>query len=714
MWNVTFRTTSLCPEMYTASHSTPGVNRATLMRAVLLIVLCLTGTTALSQVRRERGGNAPTTIAGTTSSSLPHAGAGADNPFTSGDSISTRDSNAVRGLVYHKETPDSVLLHKVFMLRYREQAVKIDETWYPVLSPTGVQADRLDAADDNYYLSKGGVGQPHYGIFPTLATGTSDYLMADPNAGYAKRPQNIWLYQTMTPYTTLGYQSSLDKDYQVHIAHTQNVQPGWNLSFDYDLICPKGVYTASGVKNHYLDATTNYFSADSRLQIVGGIIWQSFNIEENGGIADDAYFTEQLQSNRAGVPVRLYNSGTRHRETAAFARVLYNMVKQQPSYRQRDSLTVRTINDTLSVIDTVKLTDTIFPTRPIMLNAGVFGVEANYDHRKRVFADSTMWDDRSLTLFWTNDAYPDYRWRNPVKLMLGIKPQIIRYSIDGRPKEEIVNRLAPFANVDIALGPCTLHGVASMGDPAEEYDYHMSGRLEVPLSACHDSAGDNTLNLTAAVQQENPCVRHMSDAFYNQGLALDMIKSERYEIQFASGEWLDLTLRANHMSHNVWSDTSLTVYQGSSPLWLYQTALTARIAAGWFHLDMLQLVQHSTDPVQMPVPLWASKNSIYAEVMLFARALTLQTGVDLRYHTAFLSPTYDYRTGLFVHQDETTVGNYLWGDIFVNIQVKRASIYLKAGHVNALWETSPNYFMLPHYPGRKFGLYWGINWKFFD
>ena len=63
---------------------------------------------------------------------------------------------------------------------------------------------------------------------------------------------------------------------------------------------------------------------------------------------------------------------------------------------------------------------------------------------------------------------------------------------------------------------------------------------------------------------------------------------------------------------------------------------------------------------------------------------------------------------------DTEVGDYIWADVFLNLQVKRASIYLKAGHLNALWENRPRYFLLPHYPGQKFGLFWGLTWHFFD
>ncbi|MBR4229637.1 MAG: hypothetical protein IKR83_02885 [Bacteroidales bacterium] len=632
-----------------------------------------------------------------------------DNPLGMGDSTQ-RDTNAVRGLVYHKETPDSVLRSKVFMFHYSPTAVKIDELWNPELSPTGVQlADRLDALNGNYYLGKGCVGQPHYAVFPTFADGLVTRLQPDPNEGYAKRYDNIWLYQTMTPYTVLAYHSSLDKDYQVNIAHTQNIRPGWNIAFDYNLICPEGVYTSSGVKNHYLDATTNYFSPDSRLQAAAGIIWQSFNIDENGGIADDTYFTNQLQSNRAGIPVRLYDSGTRHRETAAFARASYNLVQQVDRYRHRDSLAIRTIADTITIVDTIRITDTIHPTHPRTFNAGVLAMELNYDRRKRAFLDSTLWIQRSATFFWTNDAYPDHRWQNPVKMTAGFTFEHVTSRVDNYAETNDYSLFDPFANIDIAIGPGTLGLEGELGLGTEP-EHRIALTIELPF----DSAGNTVLLLSAANQLRIPDDRMVLDAEQRQNLMLRRQRSDRFEVGLTSGEWLSLMARATHLSHNLWYDTALIVHEGSTPLWLYQAAITARLHAGWFHFDMQQLLQHSTDQEQMPVPLWASKNSIYAELHLFGRALTLQTGADLRYHTAFHAPAYDYSTGLFCHQDETMIGNYIWGDLFVNIQVKRASIYLKAGHLNALWESNPTYFILPHYPGRKFGLYWGITWKFFD
>ncbi len=629
-----------------------------------------------------------------------------NNPFAD-DSTRNADSNAVRGLVYYKATPDSVLRSRVFMFHYSPLEVKINELWNPTLDPTGVQfSNRLDALNGDYYLGKGIVGQPHCSLFPTLDGPLSSQLQPDPNIGYAKRSDNIWLYQTMTPYTLLSYHSSLDKDYQLRIAHTQNIQPGWNLAFDYNLISPQGVYTSSGVKNHYLDATTNYFSPDSRLQAVLGIIWQSFNIDENGGISDDSYLT--VSANRAGVPVNLYNSGTRHRESQLFGRASYNLVRQTDRYLQRDSIMPRRINDSVTVMDTVHLVDTIPLGRPHVLNAGVIGLSLDRDRRKRVFSDSTMWTLSSATLYWTNDAYPDHRWRNPLKITAGLYFESVNAIIWSDTMH--YSRLLPFASAQLALGRSSLTGEAMVEMAAGQQDYRYSATFDIPF----DSTQNTRLLLSATASRLAPDDLMQHDALVNQSLDLRPQSTQIFQLQLTSGQWLDLMLRANHLSHNSWYDTALLVHQGSSPIWLCQAALTMRLHIGWLHLDMQQLVQHSTDVQQMPVPLLATKNSLYADLHLFSRALRLQTGVDIRYHSPFHSPTYDYRTGLFCHQDAVSVGGYLWGDLFVNIQVKRASIYLKGGHINALWESHPAYFLLPHYPGRRFGIYWGITWHFFD
>ncbi|MBP3763614.1 MAG: hypothetical protein J6I49_07045 [Bacteroidales bacterium] len=607
------------------------------------------------------------------------------------------DTSATKNLVFAKETPDSVLKQKVFLFPYSPFAVKINRIDHPNLSPSAIQHhDLLDAHNGTYYLSTGVLGHPHYSIFPLPQVRLTHCLQPDEMRAYAADEDNITLHQSQTPYSLLAYQSSLDKDYQLDLAHAQNILPGWNASFRYHLTNPEGVFVNSAARNHRIEATTNYFSPDSRLQVAAVYLWQSFNVNENGGMTDDTYFTSGRQSNFAGLPMQYATAGVEHTSRSFMAKTTYNFVRQ---------------------------TDTADLPAPRLFNVGVLGVEGGYRWRKRAAylpsaTDSTQWSDLHASLFWTNDAYPDHRWRNPLKITLGITPRRLHAAI---PTDTLsaASLLNPFATAVLALGrmSATLEVQADntlrQSHPTlAQTEWMARAILEVPF----DSAGRHTLLLRAARQHAMPDLRALMDG----GGRLRQMQVSHLEAHFrrqADGgpvPLLEVQLRASQLDGWTWYDTLLAPCQGYKAFWHLQATLTAQLRAGIMRLDMQQMVQHSTDASQLPLPLWATKNSLYADFTLFRRALHLQIGVDVRYHTPFHADTYDPASGLFLRQEEAEVGGYLWGDVFVNLQVKRASIYLKAGHVNALWEVQPAYMLLPHYPGQKFGLYWGMAWHFFD
>ena len=679
---------------------------------VLVFTLCFFFNipTAYGQVLRptNTGGLSSVTRGGTgTSSSAP--GGQNNSPFPNSDTTSRIDTSAVKGLVFHTETPDSVLRQKVFLFHYRPTHIWIDKVWNPSLDPTGVQlSEPLDALNGNYYLGKGSLGHPHVATFPILSNGLGIHLQPDIYEGYYMTDKNIDFYQTLTPYTVLSYGSSLNKDYNVRVSHTQNILPGWNVAFTYRLFNPEGTFAYSGASNHYLNANTNYFSKDSRMQLAAGIIRHSFTIDENGGIAYDSIFSQGLQSNLNGIPVNINNAASTQKDLTAFGRLTYSLTRQSTLYRHRDSIAAHMVNDSVTVYDTVDITDTIALRTPKVFNAGVIGLALNHDRRKRVFGDSTLWREQSFSLFWSNDAYPTHRWHNPMKVTLGISPRRITAVIAGDTMQ-YATLLNPFARTEVKIWKAILDIEAERRvNPLSQN--RNDSRVEASLQIPFDSTGMSFLNLSAVNQLQGIDLHLVHD--YNG--TLRSIASQRYTLQLKHKEIINFNLTANHLSHNTWYDTSLNVIEGNHALWLLQAALTLRLSVGPLHLDMQQLVQHTTDANQIPVPLWSSKNSLYADFYLFHRTLRAQVGTDVRYHTAYHAPLYDPYSGLFLHQDEYNIGNYIWADLFVNMQVKRASIYIKAGHVNAIWETQPNYFLLPHYPGQNFGVFWGMNWVFFD
>ena len=671
-------------------------------------------------------------VNGTTAGrNIPHAGNDMNDFVGNSDTLNADTLGwQPKGIEYHEDIPDTTLQHSVYLFRYDPQAVKIKVVDYPSLDPTGVQyLDALDAMNGNYYLSRGVSGQQHLALYQTIGDTMHFRIAPDVNAGYRIRPENLWLIQTKRPYTSLSYASSLEKEHRVLVSISQNVMPRWNLAFDYKLINPDGNYSNSSATNHYLDATTNYYTRDARYQVTAGFIWEKFRMDENGGITNDSIFRNRTIRNEGGVPVLFTNMGSIDKNLTAFAKQTFNTVRPIDRYRRHEEIqfigydtiyskpdslqnTEPSITRIVPLYDTIVKYDTIAPFRPMVVNTGVFGMDIQYDREKHVFTDSTVTRKLSGSIYWTNDAYWDSRWRNPLKLTIGVKPTLMHaFMYNGfRARFFALNPMAS-VTVDTKIGMVSASIEKNIAD-----NYYKNGyRFDANLRAYLDSLHKHTIHAEVVFQGQDPdLIYHNLLAMSGSDKKLGLTNIQKFEVGYRFKEWLDWSVTARHIVNNIWIEDSFTVVQNGGNAWLFQSRLNATLHWSWFHYDMQHLFQYSTDQNQVRVPIFATKNSIYADVKIFKGALRAQFGIDLRYHTAFYADAYNPYTSTFYRQNDFKVGNYIWGDIFINLQVKRASIFFKAGHLNALWEGHPNYYILPHYPGNNFGFYYGMIWKFFD
>lgn len=671
-------------------------------------------------------------VNGTTAGrNIPHAGNDMNDFVGNSDTLNADTLGwQPKGIEYHEDIPDTTLQHSVYLFRYDPQAVKIKVVDYPSLDPTGVQyLDALDAMNGNYYLSRGVFGQQHLALYQTIGDAMHFRIAPDVNAGYRIRPENLWLIQTKRPYTSLSYASSLEKEHRVLVSISQNVMPRWNLAFDYKLINPDGNYSNSSATNHYLDATTNYYTRDARYQVTAGFIWEKFRMDENGGITNDSIFRNRTIRNEGGVPVLFTNMGSIDKNLTAFAKQTFNTVRPIDRYRRHEEIqfigydtiyskpdslqnTEPSITRIVPLYDTIVKYDTIAPFRPMVVNTGVFGMDIQYDREKHVFTDSTVTRKLSGSIYWTNDAYWDSRWRNPLKLTIGVKPTLMHaFMYNGfRARFFALNPMAS-VTVDTKIGMVSASIEKNIAD-----NYYKNGyRFDANLRAYLDSLHKHTIHAKVVFQGQDPdLIYHNLLAMSGSDKKLGLTNIQKFEVGYRFKEWLDWSVTARHIVNNIWIEDSFTVVQNGGNAWLFQSRLNATLHWSWFHYDMQHLFQYSTDQNQVRVPIFATKNSIYADVKIFKGALRAQFGIDLRYHTAFYADAYNPYTSTFYRQNDFKVGNYIWGDIFINLQVKRASIFFKAGHLNALWEGHPNYYILPHYPGNNFGFYYGMIWKFFD
>lgn len=620
-----------------------------------------------------------------------------------------------RGVVDNPTAPDSVLKRSVYSFRLKPIAVKLTSYHNLSLDPTDAQHhDPLNRMDGHYYLSKGIVGQSHTALYPTLAGSLEWHYQPDINIGYTRTPENQNYYQTRRPYTLLSYGSSLKKEYTLRAFHTQNIMPRWNFAVDYQLFNPDPIYSNEETKNNYLTLTSNYYSSDSRYQAYVMYLWQRYTIGENGGLVNDNTFRNNLFSDLSGIPVNSYTDISLYNSKQLYVHQSYNFVRQVDRVKKHE-LMKRSITDS-TVFDTIVSYDTVRASAHHIINPGVVGMDATIAREARRFDDSTTIHHQSLSVFWTNDAYPDARYGNPWRITLAAKPQHHRINEFDSIRYEW-NSL---------IGSLQLVWVMRNDTLTTSY-HHTTGYQMVrndrlaQIQYTHRFDSIHLITLSAEMSRKSPdffYYHYHSNGYSWDNSQLKKEQIQRYQLQFSHLNRYSITMTANRIANRVVLEAgsgTLRPNQDTVAVWLLQAQATLHLQPlKWMHYRSEQSLQYSSNSDQWDLPLWASKNSVYAEFSLFHKAMRMQTGIDIRYHSLFYVDAYNPAAGAFVRQREVKVGNYYWGDIFVNMQIQRMTIYLKLGHINALWEMNPEYFLLPHYPGNKFGFYYGLTWNLFD
>lgn len=647
-----------------------------------------------------------------------------------------------KGIIFETNIiPDSTLINSVNIFHFVPLSIKITDHWHPLLNPAGVQLnDKIHAFNDDYYLNTGNVGQACYSLMPKLLPQTDFRHGPSIIEGYGRNPFTLNMYQTERPFTSLKYESSIEKEYQLEVIHTQNITQTWNFSLHYNLINSEGLYTNQKTKNNYLDITTNYFTKNLRYRVKGGFVWQKLNLQENGGISSDSLFTNDIQTNRGGMPVNLYSAYTDFKTLTLFAQQSFSLAHQPGKKITTDTLWIRRAADSLPdstgkniVTDSfnVRYDTTIY--KPYIFNLGAFvhninfsrnkhnytdpGLSGNIEAYPAFFGDSTALLDSSCvytlenSLHWTNDIYNDFQFHNPLKFYFGIKHTAI--GIRDMEKYTTLSLLKPFARATISTKHFLLSGGAEtvLADGYKKGDYTFTANLQWQPDS------NNSINIFAALSGNDPDYIYYD--YYSNVIRWDLngydkIHTQKIGITYKWHHWLELTSTLSNVANNVWLGYDMCPVQTDKSAVLSQTALKSNLAWGIFHWQSFNLLQFSSDDEVFRLPRFAAKHSLFVELKLFRQALLLQTGFDLRYNTMFYADAYSPFLGAFYQQHEYKVGNTMWTDFFVSGQIKHAILYAKLLHINTLFEKNPSYFMIPHYPGQDFTVQWGVIWRFFD
>ncbi len=127
--------------------------------------------------------------------------------------------------------------------------------------------------------------------------------------------------------------------------------------------------------------------------------------------------------------------------------------------------------------------------------------------------------------------------------------------------------------------------------------------------------------------------------------------------------------------------------------------------------------QKSTNDSLLNLPEFNLYQSLYFErLSVFPSTggkLLWQVGVDFRYNSSYYADGYMPPLGLFYRQFDHKIEDYQCLDLFINVNIKRARIYLKYSYLNSVINEE-YYFTGPYYPAPEPIFKFGLAWTFYD
>jgi hypothetical protein len=579
-----------------------------------------------------------------------------------------------------------------------------------------------------------------------------DFVYADPYDYYIVSPAKALFYDTKIPYTHASYSQAgggADREDRLNGLLTWNIGKRLNLGADVDYIYGRGLYPSIGTKLLSYRFFGSYRT--ERYELNASLGNFNFVNAENGGLANDRYVTnpEEFVVGRQEVPrkeypVRLADTWNRVRGAQYLVTHRYNLGFVRTI--EADTVAGRESSEVFVPVSAVihtfqyenyfrRFISNLDPATidPAYLVPSAPGAEYNPNRQRLRYVygiDESLndvasswqlsntlglalregfsdWARFGLTAF---ARFENRRFRLPARLP-GLQydetngsgpspqPDILNYPLD-----ETHNEFSTFLGAELSKrrGSILTYNargeLCMIGDDLGEF--RIDGQLQTtfPLFGREAaiSAGGYLKNIRPAFFNRY----HHSRYFWWDPLSRQLGNTQQLRLEGqARLDYTGTTVSAgveSIQSHIYFNEQGMPEqYDGNIQV------VSARLRQNFYNRGLgwenEVVFQASSDPAALPLPRLAAFTNLYVHFKL-AKVLTIQTGVNARYHTSYYAPYYEPATQQFVNQTEREIGRYPLINAYVNFHLKQARFFAMAYNLGSTFIKEPAYFSLLHYP----------------
>ena len=593
---------------------------------------------------------------------------------------------------------------------------------------------------------------------------------------YSYTAENLPQYNTKTPYTELAYWGTLfanqtKEESNIKILTTQNITPALNLTLEYQRFGGRGMLRREDTDNRTAVIAANYLG--KKYQMHTGFIYNRINRSENGGLTDSYQIRDTLVDARE-IDVYLKEAGTSIKRNTVFLdqtyRIPFNFInkmkekkelKRQTAVRDSimatgDSLEIaiyleKAQADSLAkaIADSLALAaDTLGVGVHDAITTAFIGHSSEYSVFRKSYTDV-------ITDNLGRDFYHDRFYLNPAKSADSLR--VMRF------ENRVFMRLQPWSaeaivsKIDVGLGDKLasyysfkpvdyLEGSSNViqnsvylyagangqykkyleWDALGKYnfagfgvnDFEIDGNMTFsayPFRRAKDSPLTVKAHFETSLKEPDYYQQHIFTNHYKWDNDFSKISTTKVEGSLSIPRWkLDASVGYALLSNNIYYDTLGIVRQNTKPMSVLTASLRKDFSVWKFHFDNQALLQFSSEPDVMPLPLLALNLRYYFQLDVVKNIMQMQIGLNGTFTTKWYAPAYNPVLGVFHNQNIEKYGNSPVVDAFVNVQWKRACIFVKVMNVNMGWPfEKADYFTAAGYIGTQRVLKLGISWPFY-
>lgn len=602
-------------------------------------------------------------------------------------------------------SPDSVF---VSYFSLNEQGAY---TRYVVSKPLN-QFQEYDAAklDNQFFANLGNIGSASSPLLFNLKPNPDFRFRSDVYEPYKLKDDSIKFYISESPFSHIRYHMGPAKEQKLDLNFGQRIGNGIYLGLNARFANSPGLYLQQRAFNA---GATFYAAFLYPTQRYGAILTYRTDRGtnyENGGISDVSYFTQNRESNRKVIPVNLSDAMNRTKSNGFVLQQYFNILK---------STVVRKIDTTTVLVprkfDAGRI---IYTMRYSRTGTGYEDNSGNSNFYPEYFLDTVpVFDTIRLTHFencfvYSNEV-PDTLGKSfPLQYSFGIRLQTDKLHRDTT-MNDVFRQTVPFGMLKGIIKQKTFFKVSGflvLGG-YKGGDYSVDGSFYQFFGKKNHKA---YLNVSKGI---------MHPDFYFSNYYTDYLNF-KWDYSFNTQDYIkgefgvllkgfDLKASYTRLTNYVYLNQAILPEQYSDALTVLAGNVSKEFRIKRWITTVYVAAQQITPDSILQLPALIGKLSLCYDVMLFKKALHAQIGISGTYHSEWYQDAYMPALRAFYKQREYVSGNYPYLDAFVNLNIKRARLFVKYEHFNA-GLMNYNYILVPDYPQADAAFKFGISWLFFD